>query len=292
MAMKRLTALLLLLTLLPLAGMGEETLPEQLLLAPGESRTFALPFQGYWDSDAPEVAQAEGNTITAYEEGYAVLALVSPQGEEFAVEVEVIANADPVPAVIRDAINIGIQEWQENLGKTFSKEPKYNKYTKWWGYACGWCGAFANYCLDMAGVPLEPTDTFRKVKPHEGGIPYGVREAAVPKIDTAFQNMERITNIPRPGYLVIYGQRDYYAFVHVGLVTDVIDRGDGIYQVFTVEGNMSSRVKRYCYLYDSNAPAEKNMFATPEAEQTEPDVFQYTPHKNNWYVNEFCQTWY
>ena len=289
--MKRLTALLLLFLLLPIGCIGEEALPEQLVLAPGESRSFALPFQGYWESDAPEVAEAEGDTITAHEEGYALLALVSPEGGEFVVEVEVNA-ADPVPAVIRDAINIGIQEWQENLGKTFSKEPKYNKYTKWWGYACGWCGAFVNYCLDTAGVPLEPTDTFRKVKPHEGGVPYGVREAAVPKIDTAFQNMERITQIPRPGYLVIYGQRDYYAFVHVGLVTDVIDRGDGIYQVFTVEGNMSSRIKRYCYLYDANAPAEKNMSATPEAERTEPDVFQYTPHKDNWYVNEFCQTWY
>ena len=292
--MKRFLSLLLLLALLPCAGMAEETLPEQLVLSPGESRTFLLPFDGYWDSDAPEVAQGEGSAITAYEEGSAVLALVSPQGDEWTVEVEVSAQAeaDNVPALIRQAIEIGIREWEENQGKTFSKEPKANKYTKWWGYACGWCGAFANYCLDMAGVPLEPTDTFRKVKPVGSGEPHGVREAAVPKLDTAFTNMERISNIPRPGYLVIYGQRDYYAFVHVGLVTDVIDRGDGVYQVFTVEGNLSSRIKRFAYLYDSNAPAERNMAATPAEEQSQPAVYQYTPHKNNWYVKEFCQTWY
>ena len=148
----------------------------------------------------------------------------------------------------------------------------------------------ADGSVDMVYTSI--VDYIHILEKSTGGVPYGVREAAVPKLDTAFTNMERVTNIPRPGYLVIYGQRDYYAFVHVGLVTDVVDRGDGVYQVFTVEGNMSSRIKRYCYLYDSNAKADRNMSATPENERTEPDVFQYTPHKNNWYVNEFCQTWY
>lgn len=297
--MKRLiSALAVLALLLPLAC-AAEGLPDTVLLRPGASRTLTLPYEGYWESDDESVAYGRENTIVAVAEGFATLTLVSAQGAEWQLAVEVsqdapedASQADDVPAVIREAIRIGLREWEENKGKTFSKEPKHNKYTKWWGYACGWCGAFVGYCLDMAGVPLEPTDTFRKVKPHAGGVPYGVREAAVPKLDTAFTNMERVTNIPRPGYLVIYGQRDYYAFVHVGLVTDVVDRGDGVYQVFTVEGNMSSRIKRYCYLYDSNAKADRNMSATPENERTEPDVFQYTPHKNNWYVNEFCQTWY
>ena len=53
--MKRLLPLLLLLALLPLGAFGEE-LPDQMTLAPGESREFALPFSGYWESDAPEVA--------------------------------------------------------------------------------------------------------------------------------------------------------------------------------------------------------------------------------------------
>ena len=49
------------------AALGEE-LPRQLTLAPGESREFSLPFPGYWDSDAPEVATAAGAAITAHEE--------------------------------------------------------------------------------------------------------------------------------------------------------------------------------------------------------------------------------
>lgn len=284
------------------AALGEE-LPRQLTLAPGESREFSLPFPGYWDSDAPEVATAAGAAITAHEEGDAVLALISPEGDEWTVEVEVKAKeADPVPALIRRAIEIGIQEWADANGEPFprsdsNKPHRGNKYTVWWGYDCGWCGAFANYCLDMAGVPLEPTDTYKKLKPTESGEPHGVREAAVPKLDTGFSNMGRITNIPRPGYLVLYGRRESkslaaYAFVHVGLITDVVDRGDGTYLIYSVEGNLSSRIKRFCYLYDANAPANRNMADAPQDAQTDPATYQYTPQQNTWYVKEFCMTWY
>lgn len=297
--MKRLIALLLCICMTPAWALAEEeALSEQITLTAGESRAFALPFSGYWESDAPEIAQGKDNVVTAYEEGWAMLSLISPEGDEMTVEVEVLpAPEDEVPALIRAAIQIGIQEWEDAGGRTFprsdsGKPARDNKFTVWWGYDIGWCGAFVNYCLEKAGVPLEPTDTFRKVKPTETGEPHGVKEAGVPKLDTAFTNMNRITNIPRPGYLVIYGQRDYYAFVHVGLVTDVIDRGDGVYQVFTVEGNLASRIKRIAYIYDSNAPAERNMSATPEEERTHPEIFQYEPQKNNWYVNEFCMTWY
>ena len=307
--MKRFICLLALLALLPLAGLSEE-LPDRLILAPGESRDIELPFDGYWESDAPEVANGAGSTVTGYDEGFAVLSLISPDGYEWTVDVEVAEEADPVPAVIRSAIEIGIREWTDADGKAFprsdtNKPAKDNKYTKWWGYDCGWCGAFANYCLDMAGAPLEPTDTYKKLQPLADGAPHGVREAAVPKLDTGFTNLNRITSIPQPGYLVIYGRRNgnnqsAYAFVHVGLVTAVEDLGDGLYLVSTVEGNLSNRIKRFTYLYDSNvqidkknpeAKGNKNMSDAPADRQTDPAI-QYTPHQNTWYVTEFCQTWY
>ncbi len=300
--MKRCIALLCLFCLLLPGGLAaaEEALPEQLTLSPGESKTFSLPFQGYWESDAPEIAAGEGNAITAYEAGYAVLALISPEGDEWLVEVEV--SEDPVPAVIRDAIGIALNEWEEVGEKRLPQDPSGNKYTKWWKYACGWCGAFVSYCLDQAGVPLEPTDTYRKVKPHEGGIPYSLREAAVPKLYTGFENMERITDVPRPGYLIIFGAKGYYAYVHVGMVTDVIDLGDGMYQVYTVEGNIGgSTIKRFCFLYNAKAEKqEQNMSYLPESEWAEPDTFYYEGprqtksdgKKYNWYVTAFCQTWY
>lgn len=299
--MKRLISVILLLSLLiPGAMAGDEALPAALQMQPGERISFSLPFQGYWESDAPEIAEAEGNQITAYEEGSAILALISPDGsQEFLVQVEVYR--DPVPAVIRSAIDIAIREWDELDEKKLPQDPKGNKFTKWWKYACGWCGAFVSYCLDQAGVPLEPTDTYRKVKPHAGGIPYGIREAAVPKLYTGFENMERLTDIPQPGYLVIFGAKGYYDFVHVGMVTDVIDRGDGVYQLFTVEGNMGSTVKRYSFLYDSKAEnKQKNLSLLPEDEWLEPDTYHYDEPRRtknggkyyNWFVNAFCQTWY
>lgn len=302
--MRRWVCAALLLLLLPVsAAWGEEALPEQVTLAAGESVPFLLPFDGYWDSDAPEVAEGQGNRIIAYQEGSAILALISQEGDEWQVEVEVTApRPDAVPALIQRAIDIGIGEWQAADGKAFprsdtNKPHRDNKYTVWWGYDCGWCGAFANYCLDTAGVPLEPSDTYRKLKPLDSGEPHGVREAAVPKLDTGFTNMERVTNVPRPGYLVIYGRRESkkqsaYAFVHVGLVTDVIDRGGGLYTVYTVEGNLSSRIKRFCYLYDANDTTNHNMAQVPPEEQTDPATYQYTPQQDTWYVTEFCQTWY
>lgn len=274
-----------------------ESLPEYVQLAPGESLSFELPFSGSWESDAPEVAYGEGNAIHALEEGYAMLYLMNAQ-EAAAVEVEVV---DALPAPIRDAIDIALKEWEEVGEKRLDKTKRGNKYIKWWGYEnIGWCGAFVGYCLDTAGVPLEPTDTWRKVKPHEGGIPYSLREAGVPKLRTGFTNMERITSVPRPGYLIIFGAKGWYADVHVGMITDVVDRGNGVYQIFTVEGNIGgSTVKRFSFLYDSLAEdAEKNMAYLPEEEWTESGVYYEGPRqsksdgkKYNWYVTAICATW-
>ncbi|MBR3020631.1 MAG: CHAP domain-containing protein [Clostridia bacterium] len=333
--MKRFFCTLLVLSLLPIAALADSPLPEQLTLAPGDSKRFKLPFKGYWDSEDPDVASGEGNVVSAYAEGCTVLSLVSPDGEEFQMEVEVTADGipaaapaaieeekeeaavdDSVPAVIRRAIEIGIQEWRENLGNALprsdsNKPAKGNKYCVWWGYDCGWCGAFANYCMDTAGVPLEPSDTYKKLKPLGSGDPHGVREAAVPKLDTGFTNMDRVTqDDPRPGYLVIYGRLDSksssgsrvsaYAFVHVGIVTAVEDLGGGRFLISTVEGNLSNRIKRFTYVYDSNSPANKNkpdskanlnISAAPDSVPQEPDI-QYTPHQDTWYVTEFCRTWY
>lgn len=294
--MKRFVCIwMVLLTVLSCAG--AELLPEYVQMTAGESLSFELPFSGKWDSDAPEVAYGDGDTIHALQEGYAMLYLMKDE-DEVLVEVEVV---DAVPAVIRDAINIALQEWEALGEKRLDKTKKGNKFIKWWGYEnIGWCGAFANYCMDTAGVPLEPTDTFRKVKPHEGGIPYSVREAGVPKIRTAFTNMERLTNVPKPGYLIIYGARDYYADVHVGIVTDVWDRGNGEYQVFTVEGNVGSAVKRFSFLYNANAEdQERNLTLLPEEEWLEPEIYHYDDprqtssggKKYKWYVTCFCATW-
>ena len=293
--MKRLLCAMLALAAMVSAAFAE-ALPQYVQLTPGESKTFDLPFAGSWESEMPEIAYGTGDTICALEEGYTMLYLTDGVNETM-VEVEV---EDPVPQVIRDAIDIALQEWQEVGEKRLDKTKRGNKYIKWWGYEnIGWCGAFVGYCLDTAGVELEPSDNWKKVKPLEDGRPYSLREAGVPKLRTGFTNMDRITDVPRPGYLIIFGAKGYYADVHVGMITDVVDRGNGVYQLFTVEGNIGgSTVKRYSFLYDSKAEMKTNMSYLPEEEWTVEGVYYEGPRqtkadgkKYNWYVQAICQTW-
>ena len=293
--MKRLTCLLLIVILLPLTAFAatkkDPELTKTLTLTAGKFQSFVTNYTGGWETDNAYVAVGVGKTIYAYAEGEANLTLYNKKRtKQINVHVTVVPEeVNDMPDVIGDAIQIGIQEWREAGGQKFSQSPKS---TKWWRYACGWCGAFANYCLDSAGVPLEPSDTYRKLKPLGSGEAHSVREAAVPKIDTGFTNMDRVTKIPRPGYLVIFGEKNY-DFVHVGLLTDVIEISDGVYQLFSVEGNYGSRIKRFSMIYDLRAAEKQNMSEVPTEYQTTAEIDHYNrPTKKGWYIHEFCQTWY
>ncbi len=292
---ERVTALLMCLCLLPLCALCEEEAGDDffaypnkpLALRPGD--TFTLPETPVsWTSDAPEVAQVEGDAITARNEGFATIVCTDAEGMETYYDVTVDENA--LPHLIRAAIDLALGEWEENLGKTFTDR---NKYTIWYcgkGAGChfGWCGGFVGYCLDKAGVPM---DDYNESYPHEGGVPYAVFAAGVGKILKGYTKMERLSEVPRPGYLVIYGQRKRYDTIHVGMITDVTDREDGTYVIRTVEGNVSSRIKRYCYLYDSTNTDQHNYSALPEDEWTERDIYQYTIHQKDWFIYRFCATW-
>lgn len=297
--MKRLLGFALFFVLLGAAFACAEELPESMELLPGESVSCSLPFAGYWECDAPEIVAAEGDTITALEPGSAQLALISEDGEQEWV-VDVTVREDPMvpPQQIYDFLDIALREWEEGQGQIFSTK-KPHKYTIWYcgnQSKCyfGWCGGFIGYCMLEAGVPMdEPADSV----PHPDGEPYSVYAAGVGKIYTGFQKMHRLSRIPKPGALVIYGERDYYAYTHIGIVTDVIDHGDGTYQIFTVEGNVSSRIRRFSFLYDSNYTTEKehqrDMTLVPKEARTQEDTYEYEKQYKNktWYINVFCHTW-
>ncbi len=307
--MKKLISLLLVcvLALAPLGSLAAQkipSLPKTLTLTAGQFQLFSQGFTGVWESSDPTVAGAEIDVnekknvrLIGFSQGEATLTLTGTRTNKTAqVHVTVLADetaADPVPEAVQRAVDIAVAEWQEVNGQALSKDKRGNKYVKWWGYDnIGWCGAFAGYCLDTAGIPLEKEDNIRKLKPLNSGEPHGIRAAGVPKIDTGYTNLGRATKIPRPGYLVIYGSvKDAYGYKHVGVVTDVTDLGEGLYKVTTVEGNMGSTVKSYCYLYDARNVNHENLSPVPPEEQTEANV-NYTPHQNTWYVTEFCATWY
>lgn len=305
--MKRIISLLLVAVLLApaaaLAAKKVENIPKEVTLTAGKFQLYAQSFTGTWESSDPAVAGAELDVhdkkqvrIIALSPGEATLTLTGTKTNKTAqVKVTVLPDEtenNPVPALIQKAVDIALSEWEQVGGQGLPKDTRGNKYNKWWGYAVGWCGAFAGYCLDTAGIPMDSEDSINKLKPLDNGDPHAIRAAGVPKLSTGYTNLGRNTKIPRPGYLVIYGSvKDTYGYKHVGLVTDVKNLEDGLYLVSTVEGNMGSTVKRYCYIYDSRNMLHENLKEAPAEEQTIPGV-NYTPHQNTWYVTEFCATWY
>ena len=235
----------------------------------------------------PEAAETENGPLEAASEADAPTAQVSgdPSQQSY--------DRSAVPEAINTVIDFALNEWREADNKTFSRAGSKNKYSFWQcgkGPKCniGWCGAFLGYVFDTCGIPMdEPT----KSVPHDSGEPYSVRAAGVGKINKGFEKMERLSMVPQPGYLVVYGEQRGYGYKHIGLLTDVDDLGEGVYLLKTVEGNMSSRIKRYCYLFDSNEKV-KNTKACPEEYVLKDGGINDYQHIKNWNITTFCQTWY
>lgn len=262
------------------------------VMVPGEIYHIRHDYKGEWTSNDVSVASIDQDGwIRATGEGCTV---ITPSDPIIQYELHITVEQEPeAPEKIKEAISIALREWEAFQGTRLRQS---NKYTAWYygpKASFGWCGAFTSYCLSEAGVPLEKTDTWRNAVPLPDGRPHGAREAAVPKLLAAFSSMDRVSRIPRPGYLVIYGNRGGYKTTHVGLVSSVRDMGDSVYLLETVEGNLGGRVKRLSYLYDSRTEDPKrNMAVLPETQQTQPDVFQYRLNDDNWRVTAFAQTWY
>ncbi|NLB91435.1 MAG: hypothetical protein GX786_09505 [Clostridiales bacterium] len=244
----------------------------------------------------------EGKNYTSSDE---TIASISPQGELFAFKegsclISFTAGeeektlpllvSDEVPTELaKKAIAIALEEWDGE-----KKLKKSNKYTKWYcKRECefGWCGGFIGWALDEAGIPLS---RWEKAEPVGEEETFGIAEAGVGKILTGYTRMERLTRIPRPGYLTIYGVRKSgNKTVHVGFITDVTHVEGDKYLVSTVEGNIGSRIKLYQYYYDASQEArdnEENIFPIEEHLQTQENV-NYTYAVDTWYVNILGQTY-
>lgn len=291
--MKKKTAFLLL-ALLASCLIGIPALAEEsqtslaLEMHPGE--IMAAPKAEAWESSDAQVAAVDkqGN-ITAVGEGICKITAFAG-GASTAYTLTVDENAPT--ELLKKAIAAAENEFIILDGKGVKKA---NKYTQWYankkGVEFGWCGAFVGWCFEEAGIPMARVEKAEKVADN---VTYAISEASVGKILKGYQKMERTTNIPRPGYMVIYSVRKKsYNNIHTGLVVDVQDLGDEKYLLTTIEGNVSSRVKKYQYYYDSSseaAEAEKNMEALPGDMQLDEKVC-YKLHSKDWFIKVFCQTY-
>ena len=193
-----------------------------------------------------------------------------------------------VPAQIVEMIRIA---QAEVVAADKQALPRNNKYSIWYfndQRKIGWCSCFVSWCANEAGLPLLKK---KDAQPMPDQAVFMTNEAAVKNTYLTFEAAERITHIPRPGYKIIYGVRGSTPYTHVGMVESVRDLGDGVYELTTLEGNVSNTCKRYAFRYVLNpSQANRNFVAIPAQEQTRDDA-QYKLHKENWYITGFGQTW-
>ena len=287
--MKKIALLLLAVCLwIPAAGIGEASTDLNLAMHPGE--TMAAPGADKWESTDEQVAAVdEKGNITAVSEGNCQIVLTTG-GTEIAYGMTV---DDGVPTeLMKKAIAIAENEFVTLDLRGIKKANKYSKwYTRKDDVPIGWCGAFVGWCFEEAGVPMSRVGAAKKVP---DDATYAISEAAVGKILKGYQKMERTTNFPRPGYMVIYSVTNKsYNNIHTGLVVDAEDLADGRYLLTTIEGNVSSTVKKYQYYYDSSEEAsqkQENMQALPSDMQVDEKTC-YTLHDEDWFVKVFCQTY-
>lgn len=208
------------------------------------------------------------------------------------------------PEEIRAVLDLAYSEWETLGGKTLKN---VNKYTEWRGKGIGfgWCGGYITWCMLQHGIPMEELQKMEE-GPVEGIV--HVKEASVGKLLRGYQMMNRSTNVPQPGFLLVYGC-GYNETIHVGLVYDVQELGGGKFRITTLEGNMSKRVKMYIHDYDMNAEINTknkkstNLSLVPEGERTlaESNHLDYTiptakpsssaNGKYAYYVNCFLMPW-
>ncbi len=201
-----------------------------------------------------------------------------------------------MPPQIRRMIEVA----QEQLERHGTRPIKPNNdYSRWYFHderKIGWCACFVAWCADQAGVPLMK-EAMSEAYLAEGAQPLGddivfaSNEAHVVRTQNTYRNLNRFTDIPRPGYQVIYGVIGGTSSTHVGLVETVTELSPGVYELTTIEGNVSDTVKRYCTRYTVK-PKQKyqNYRAVPKAEQSR-DGVQYKLQKAEWYITGFGVTW-
>ena len=291
MTLKRAVAFMglmaLLLGVLP-SSLGEGTKTDFLLEIHPLEQMAGPQGEGYISSDETIATVNPQGIIEGLREGECTISLTQ-KGKRVNYTLVVDQNVPTEP--VKKAIAIALAEWEafgeKKLGKT-------NKYTKWYcNKECsfGWCGAFIGWAMDEAGVDM---CYWADAVPVGEEDSFAIREAGVGKILTGYTKLERLTRIPRPGYLNIYGVRKKSnKTVHVGLITDVEPIDGERYLLTTVEGNIGTKIKRYQYYYDASdqaREAQENIFPIEKEKQTQEGI-NYTYAVDTWYVNIIGQSY-
>ena len=222
--------------------------------------------------------------------------------------------AEDVPDMIQRVLDLAYDEWLATDGANLKES---NKYTKWRNNGnWGWCGGFITYCMldpDRAMDIEIPMQEVNKTPKEEVPGLVHVKEAGVGKLHKGYLNMNRVTRIPRKGFIAVFGNGKSFegvgvtAYYHVGLVYDVEALPDGKYRITTIEGNVTSpgddshkkaghTVRMYIRDYDPNAEKPQlDLFLVPEGERTREESalfsYKYTYNNEGLYIYDFLMPW-
>ena len=213
-----------------------------------------------------------------------------------------------VPEQIQEVLDLAYAELKETDGRELHMS---NKYTKWRTDSnIGWCGAFVTWCMLECGVPQKDKNHIQKGEVVDGIV--HVKEAGVGKLYTGYEKMNRITNIPQKGFVVVFGNGKQFhdigitAYYHVGIVYDAVKLDEGKYRITTIEGAVSSpgdaerkragyTIRMYTRDYDMNARIYDNTTLVPEEERTEKESglfsYDYTYGNEHLYIKTFLMPW-
>ena len=224
--------------------------------------------------------------------------LVYQNGNE-SMELKIIVDENAIPHAVQNNLWLINNEFLTVERKRLDRS---NKYTKWYyksSKAVGWCSVFIIYSANASGNPPIPEEDLNES--YKDKVFY-LQEGQVGNQYDGYNSLDRFVAVPKPGYLVVYADMSKaYRTTHIATVTDVVEVGNGIYDVTTIEGNMSNTVKKYTYRYDSTKSnnhigiedrndLQWNMQEIPKENQVDPLV-QYTLHTDHWSVFGFCATW-
>ena len=255
------------------------------------------PANGTFESTDEAVVKVDAHGLmTAGAAGSATVSYLTTEGEEHYT----ITVGEEVPT--EGAKNVAYVAKREFLANRRARLPKYNQYAKWYygkRNEIGWCAVFTIWCANAGGVL--PVKKNAEVNITDNATLY-FSEGQVGNQYDGFFAEGRFGSIPRIGYPVLYADMSNgYRTTHMGIVADVQDKGEGIYRITTVEGNMSNTVKSYTYLYDSNKAnhlvgTEKGLKLQWNMSETDPDdredpLPQYRLHTEHWSVFGFGESW-
>lgn len=212
------------------------------------------------------------------------------------------AQEESPPPEIQRMIEIAREQFEKHGGKTLKKT---NEYTVWYygdKTAIGWCGAFTSWCAAQAGVTMlkeaqiialvdgdDSKLTYEKIE----AIPdvFMMQEVNIIRCRNAYIKADRLVDIPKPGYQIFYGRVGGAPTLHTGFVESVRLIEDGVYEITTLEGNVGSRVKRFCTRYTLEPKRKHRNFSVVPSKERVVENAQYKLHNADWYITGFGKTW-